>query len=42
MFLCLECLGVDTGTRLNLTEQEIVEMKRNFRLHSLYGRIATA
>jgi len=25
---------VDTGTRSNITEQEIVDVKRNFRLYS--------
>jgi len=31
-----ECLGVVTGTRLNITEQEIVDKKRIFRLHHIF------
>jgi len=33
MWRCTDRLGVVTGTRLNLTEQEIVDMIRYFRCH---------
>jgi len=40
MFLMMlfhtKCPWVVTGTTLNITEQEIVDVKRNFRLHPLY------
>jgi len=36
MLLCTKCHGVVTGTIVNWTEQEIVTIKRDFRLHPLF------